>query len=157
MNRLGCFACLQRLSLLILFQCGLISTAFASDTGSSRSIAVRVELSSAAHKALQQSGESLTLRTEFADEIGPGGDYLGAYTYEVFKPERAMAFVVAVPIVRMISSERKDYEIKINAYSGNRGKKKVTYLDCSLVQDQESVLIERTNVITCDLHRPKLK
>jgi hypothetical protein len=51
---------------------------------------------------------------------------------------------------------RTDFEVKINAYSGNQGREKKNLLDCSLVQEKESTLIHKENIIICDLYRPKV-
>jgi hypothetical protein len=132
----------------------LISTLDCSAAGvtqSVRSFSVQVELSKTALEVLRSRRETVVVSAEFADEIGPGGDYYGSSRYEIFKPGLVMNGEISVPSSTG-QEKHADYEVNVNIYSGRKSLKN-NVLNCNHIQGMLSDLLTRVNVARCDLSK----
>lgn len=111
---------------------------------------IQVLLSDSATSYLSAHGELVAMQIDFADAIGPRGNYLGSIRHEA-----RGAFALPIRGVKFDPKKVRalrtpDYEVLVNVNSG-RKVLHMNVLDCGLIQDAIENLQRKTLTVKCDL------
>lgn len=112
--------------------------------------AIKITLGNAAKRYLSAHSESLSVSVSFADEIGPGGNYLA----NIHREAQGEATIAIRNIKFDPKKVRKlgvaDYEVLVNVASGRRSSDK-NVLECGFLQAPISKLQHGTHAVHCEL------